>query len=228
MIARTTGHVETTSVKTRVKGRTLSAVKGPCVKFTFTGQSASAQPVGLALLTRSVINVSNGKSTHMRGHHPDCLNIADECQKDADCPLTKACVNKKCTDPCHHTRCGQGALCEVEYHLARCKCPPGQQGNPIIQCIRVGCLRDEDCDQKEKCDYASQRCIPLCVGQPCATGADCIAHNHKEDCRCNPPLQGDGFGFCQESKRHSFVLGHPLFIVSYTAILFLPTSSSRH
>lgn len=129
-----------------------------------------------------------------------CPNLADECVTDSDCPLTKACVSQECIDPCLRTSCGQRAECNVEFHVAHCFCPPGLQGNPIVRCVEVGCLQDEDCDTREKCDYASQRCIPLCRGQPCAAGAECTARNHQEQCRCRPPLQGDGYAYCEERK----------------------------
>ncbi len=129
------------------------------------------------------------------------LNIFSvECLVNSDCPPTSACVQQECINPCHHISCGDRAVCNVEKHVAYCDCPPGMQGNPVVGCEEVGCLRDEDCDQREKCDYTSQRCVPLCRGQVCAPGAECFAFNHREDCRCRAPLQGNGFGFCEARK----------------------------
>jgi hypothetical protein len=126
--------------------------------------------------------------------------VLDECLKDDDCPVTKACVSKECKDPCLLTACGRQATCLVEYHRARCSCPSGLQGNPLVSCEQVGCRRDEDCQQEQRCDYASRNCLPLCTGNPCVSGASCRAQNHKEVCQCNPPLQGDGYSFCEKRK----------------------------
>ncbi len=124
----------------------------------------------------------------------------DDCERNTDCPLTKACVDHECVDPCHRIQCGQRAECNVENHVAYCDCPAGLQGNPVVSCSEVGCLKDDDCAQTEKCAFESQRCYPLCRGYACAPGAECFAADHREDCRCRPPLQGNGFSFCEESK----------------------------
>lgn len=91
-------------------------------------------------------------------------------------------------------------MCTAEFHRALCSCPPGLQGNPLVRCVTVGCQQDEDCDPREKCDYGSQRCIPLCTIGACAQGAQCDARNHREFCACVPPLQGDGYSFCERRK----------------------------
>ncbi len=133
------------------------------------------------------------------------LFLAVECITDDDCPLTKACISQECADPCRRISCGQRAECKVEQHVPYCFCPSGLQGNPLVSCVEVGCLRDEDCGQRERSEYASQACVPLCRGQVCAPGAECTAANHQEDCRCRPPLRGDGFGYC-ESREYSLVV----------------------
>ncbi len=131
--------------------------------------------------------------------------ISDECLVDNDCPLSKACKSKSCIDPCLSTICGDRALCKVEYHQAICYCPPGLQGNAHISCIEVGCRSNDDCGDREKCDYSfgsnqKKECQPLCVKNPCAQGATCTAANHQENCACNHPLQGDGYSTCYERK----------------------------
>ena len=126
-------------------------------------------------------------------------NFADECLKNSDCPLTKACVAESCVDPCLTTSCGQRAECRVEQHQSRCYCPVGLQGNPLVQCIEVGCVSHDDCADNERCDYSRQSCEPLCKANKCAHGADCIAENHRESCHCRLPLKGDGYSFCTKS-----------------------------
>ena len=132
--------------------------------------------------------------------HIECYQY--ECLINDDCPLSKACVNQECVDPCRTTACGTNALCEVDYHQSTCLCPPGLQGNPYISCISVECRRDDDCADNERCDLSQQECVPLCRGNRCAEGAVCRASNHRETCHCPPPLQGDGYAFCAEPSKN--------------------------
>lgn len=124
----------------------------------------------------------------------------DECQVNDDCPLDKACISQECQDPCRGTSCGTRAECKVEYHYPICFCPRGLQGNPLVACIEVGCLHDDECHHTERCDKVRGECVPLCLGQPCAVGASCTAQNHREVCNCDPPLQGDGHVYCTQSE----------------------------
>ena len=125
---------------------------------------------------------------------------------DNDCPLDKACQNKECRNPCLTTNCGTRAICEVDFHTSVCVCPPGLQGNPLVACFEAGCSSDNECATDQKCDYAPgssytrKECTPLCNPGNCAIGADCIAQNHRETCRCRPPLTGDGIVSCVERK----------------------------
>ncbi len=128
------------------------------------------------------------------------LSPPDECVVDDDCPASKACRKTVCVDPCLETSCGDRAVCEVHFHHPRCICPPGLQGNPIVRCFDVGCLRDDDCGGRERCDYPSQECIPLCRGQVCHPNARCEAENHRESCVCDPPREGDGWTYCDRRK----------------------------
>ena len=124
--------------------------------------------------------------------------FSDECKVNNDCPLDKACVSESCIDPCSNTICGTQAICSAEYHKGICKCPPGLQGSPYLSCREVECRRDSDCGSNQKCDLRSFSCSPLCRRNPCALGAECIGENHRENCKCIPPLQGDGQLSCTE------------------------------
>jgi hypothetical protein len=124
-------------------------------------------------------------------------HLADECLVNQDCPLDKACISNECRDPCQRQSCGRRAECKVDYHVAKCVCAAGLQGNPFVECIEVGCRTDNDCAANERCNRGRQECVPLCQGQRCAQGARCEATNHKESCICDPPLQGDGYVYCQ-------------------------------
>lgn len=65
------------------------------------------------------------------GSSPNCR---PECVVSSECIQDKACVNKKCVDPCPGT-CGQNARCQVVNHNPICSCSPGFSGDPFIRCV---------------------------------------------------------------------------------------------
>lgn len=67
------------------------------------------------------------------GSPPSCR---PECLVSAECPSTRACVNKKCTDPCLGS-CGLNARCEVINHSPICSCLSGQTGDPFRSCYDI-------------------------------------------------------------------------------------------
>lgn len=67
------------------------------------------------------------------GMPPSCR---PECVVSAECPLTRACVNQKCSDPCLGS-CGLGARCEVINHSPICSCREGQTGDPFQSCFDI-------------------------------------------------------------------------------------------
>ena len=130
--------------------------------------------------------------------------VVDECTVNDDCPQDKACVSQECVNPCLRTSCGDRALCEVNFHQSQCVCPPGLQGNPIVQCIEVECRYDNDCATDEKCDASNQKCFKVCQRNPCgADNAICEGKNHRKNCFCPPPLQGDGNVYCGLKRKDS-------------------------
>lgn len=64
------------------------------------------------------------------GSPPTCR---PECIVNSECPLDKACINKKCDDPCPGT-CGYNAHCKVINHSPVCSCPIGYIGDPFNRC----------------------------------------------------------------------------------------------
>ena len=196
-IVLTTGLVLITSVLTPAVatpvGQMQSAPLPTIVQF------ALARLVGLEMPMKSASNVSKKIKSWKYIFLANILAL-DECRRDADCPLDKTCHREECVDPCQLTSCGDRAICKAKFHRAHCQCPAGLQGNPLVQCLSVGCQQDEDCSTRERCDYASQECYPLCNPGSCAPGASCRAENHRESCSCNPPLQGDGYAFCERRK----------------------------
>ena len=82
-----------------------------------------------------------------RGQAASCRCILDyignpyieckpECTVNSECPNDKACVNKKCKDPCPGV-CGIHASCHVTNHIPQCACDPGYSGNAFVACTRV-------------------------------------------------------------------------------------------
>lgn len=57
-----------------------------------------------------------------------------ECVLNSDCPHSKACLRRKCVDPCPGA-CGLNAICDAINHLPMCSCPEGTEGNALIQCL---------------------------------------------------------------------------------------------
>lgn len=56
-----------------------------------------------------------------------------ECVISSECPLSKACVNQKCIDPCPGA-CGENSICRVNNHSPICSCPNGFTGNAFSRC----------------------------------------------------------------------------------------------
>ena len=209
MSAQTTGPVLSTSVKILAMCLTSLVEVKPNVRLSDIVLYAHVPLDGLAIHMTSASNVGLFLSFSL-SLHTQIDNFADECERNPDCPVDKACISQECADPCLTTQCGQNADCQVDYHNPKCVCRQGLQGNPYVRCLEVDCRRDEDCGDREVCNLAKQECEPLCQGGRCAEGARCEARNHRETCTCNPPLQGDGFAFCTARKKVVKFLSTPL------------------
>lgn len=121
------------------------------------------------------------------------LLLSVGCRSDSDCPITEACVNRDCTDPCLYTQCGQNAVCKSDYnHKARCVCLDNYKGDPFTKCIRPECTRDDDCPFNLACQ--NEKCRDPC---DCAPGAQCRVTNHQALCRCPPGYEGNGRDSCK-------------------------------
>lgn len=70
------------------------------------------------------------------GSPPTCR---PECIQNSECPLTEACSNQKCRDPCVGA-CGVGARCIVVNHSPICSCPSRFEGDPFTRCIPIGMI----------------------------------------------------------------------------------------
>lgn len=118
------------------------------------------------------------------------------CRADSECPISEACINKECVDPCHHTQCGINAVCKSDYnHRARCECFDNYRGNPFIECRQSECTQNNECPLHLAC--VNEKCINPCN---CAPGAQCKVDNHQAFCRCPPGYTGNGRDSCSLSK----------------------------
>jgi len=59
-----------------------------------------------------------------------------ECVVSSECPLNRACLNEKCSDPCPGT-CGSNARCQVVNHNPICSCSSGYTGDPFVKCTII-------------------------------------------------------------------------------------------
>lgn len=64
------------------------------------------------------------------GSPPSCR---PECLVSSECKLQKACVDRRCRDPCEGA-CGRGASCQVIAHSPICTCNDGFTGDPFTYC----------------------------------------------------------------------------------------------
>lgn len=83
----------------------------------------------------SLCRVNNGVAVcscqpGLVGSPPSCR---PECVVSVECPLTQACLNQKCVDPCPGT-CGISAKCQVINHNPICSCIQGYNGDPFVRC----------------------------------------------------------------------------------------------
>jgi len=81
---------------------------------------------------------NNGVCTCLAEYQGDpYIGCRPECVLNSDCPRDKACLRSKCVNPCSLEACAQNAICEVISHIPMCRCPPGFEGNALVQCQPV-------------------------------------------------------------------------------------------
>ena len=133
------------------------------------------------------------------------------CKSDSECPLTQACIDRECQDPCPFERCGLNAECNTRNHRPKCTCLPGHIGNPYDRCRKPECLTDSDCHTTLSC--RNEKCVDPC---DCAQNADCTPRNHRGICNCIPDFTGDPYGIaCRPSKAIDYLIQF-LFVLSRT------------
>ena len=132
------------------------------------------------------------------------------CKSDNECPLTQACINRECQDPCLFERCGQNARCSAKSHRATCTCIEGHKGDPYDYCRPYECLIDADCPTSLRCD--NEKCVDPCA---CARYAECDARNHRGYCTCNSGYTGDPYGIACELSKTIFCFYFFFLIIKY-------------
>lgn len=142
-------------------------------------------------------------------------SAGDVCQYNDDCPPNKLCdrLNRRCINPCLHDSCGDNAECYAEDHTARCRCPPGTEGNPQVACQAITgrnpcvpnpCGLDALCEvdngdpicfcPKGMTGNPFEHCIPegdKCQGNPCGANSVCRVVNGEIKCFCIPGYEGN-------------------------------------
>ncbi|KAJ8890112.1 hypothetical protein PR048_009619 [Dryococelus australis] len=164
--------------------------KNPCTELEPCHRPADCLVLG-TIPVRSMICVcpsgyiSNGSGT-CKATPP--ITEVGVCIRDSDCPADKACVKGICRNPCN---CGPNAECTVKDHKPVCICKQGYDGNPEIECTRVGCRSDDDCSNQHSC--VNNNCMPACApdGSSCGTAATCYGSNHRAICDCPTGLIGN-------------------------------------
>ncbi|KAF3421640.1 hypothetical protein E2986_11478 [Frieseomelitta varia] len=106
------------------------------------------------------------------GSPPTCR---PECTVSSDCPLTEACNNQKCINPCPGT-CGFRATCNVVNHNPICSCPSELTGDPFVQCV-----------PRPIEPVAPQN---PCEPSPCGPNSECRVVNDAPSCSCSPEFIG--------------------------------------
>lgn len=61
-------------------------------------------------------------------------NCRPECTINSECATDKACVNRKCVNPCRD-QCGKNANCRVIAHNPMCSCQEHYTGDPFSYCM---------------------------------------------------------------------------------------------
>lgn len=140
-----------------------------------------------------------------RGTPPACQ---PECIVNSECPQNRACMNRKCVDPCPGT-CGYEAYCTIINHNPICTCPIGTQGDPLLSCLPIGppttlepcspspCGPNSICQVKENRPVCS--CVSKYIGSPpncrpeCVTNGECPVNKACVQERCiDPCINGCG------------------------------------
>lgn len=118
-----------------------------------------------------------------------CYEIG--CRSHDQCRLHESCINRQCVDSCSNLQCGKSAYCKADNHIGRCHCHDGYYGNPLIECVRPECVKNDDCPNNLYCK--NEKCVDPCS---CAPSAQCFVRDHRATCQCPPGYTGDPLTSC--------------------------------
>lgn len=106
------------------------------------------------------------------------------CRLDTDCPLSEACLNGECKDPCKAFEpCAPTAICEVRptepYRTMICVCPPDTVGYAAEECLKP--VIEEECHVERgfiKTENGTCICDPF-RGYVVAPDGTCVCDREK-------------------------------------------------
>jgi hypothetical protein len=111
-----------------------------------------------------------------------------------------------CKDVCATSECAGTAECRVSNHRPVCFCPQGLQGNPKVECRKVECARNRDCETAKS--YVEGSCVNLCLlPNACGVNAQCKSVRHRKQCACPQNFIGNPNDECVPDKNEC--LGNP-------------------
>lgn len=111
------------------------------------------------------------------GSPPGCR---PECTVSSECPTNRACVNRKCSDPCPGT-CGFNTRCEIINHSPICSCQAGYTGDPFVNCFEM---------MTPMAMPTQPTYVNPCVPSPCGPNSECRDINSQASCACLSGFNG--------------------------------------
>lgn len=151
------------------------------------------------------------------------------CSSDLECPVSQACHNRKCINPCQlQNPCSKLATCRTQNHQPTCQCPVGLTGDPYVECspcksvilliqtnrleetkilflVTAGeCKSDSECSDSLTC--IDQYCQDPCLypSDPCGRDAQCHSQQHIAICQCPVGWAGDPHKECFKCRKWIF------------------------
>jgi hypothetical protein len=157
-------HIPTCSCPSGYEGDPFTSCR-PAKRIEVPRDPCNPSPCG----PNSLCRVNNGVAVcscqpGQIGSPPSCR---PECIVSAECPLTKACLNNKCVDPCPGT-CGINARCQVVNHNPICSCTEGMSGDPFTRCAPV----------------IPREPVRPCEPSPCGPNSICQVRGESPACTC--------------------------------------------
>lgn len=140
------------------------------------------------------------------GSPPNCR---PECTINSECAKDKACINRKCVNPCAG-QCGRNANCRVIAHNPICSCQERYTGDPFSNCVPIPIpttpLQDSNpclpspCGPNSQCqEYGGNArctCLSNFIGSPprcrpeCTVNSECNANSACINNKCVDPCPG--------------------------------------